>query len=155
LELRCLPGVIGAHLQLGERAAADSALEACRSFVTEYPSGYGEAVVRLLETTFALLDGRWHEAQARIDETEAYARSVRSAGFLAGAAGQRIWMAFEQGRIDSMLPVLDAVAARFPKLQLVTALRAAAHGRAGRVEPALAALSKVVEGIPEMPHDWN
>jgi tetratricopeptide (TPR) repeat protein len=154
LELRCLPGMVGAHLQLGERAAAESVFDACRSFVREHPSAYGAAVTHSIETSFALLDGRWQDAQARIEQTEAFARSAQSSGFLAVAAGQRFWLAFEQDQIDPMMPALEAVAARFPRLLIVTALRALAHARAGQIEPALAGLGRVVEAIPAMPHDW-
>ena len=103
---------------------------------------------------FALLDGRWQDAQAWIERTEAYARSAQSSGFQALAVGQRFWLAFEQDRIAPMLPLLDAVTARFPRLLLVTALRALVQGRAGQIEPALAGLGKVVEGIPALSYDW-
>ena len=155
LELRCLPAVFGAHLQLGERAGAEATLEACRSFVQDHPSSYGDAVLSSLEALIAMLDGRWPDALARIERIDAYARSSGSLGFLAITAGQRFWIAFEQDRSALLLPALEALAVRFPRVWLVTALRALGHAQAGQIEPALAGLGKVVEAIPAMPYDWS
>jgi DNA-binding winged helix-turn-helix (wHTH) protein len=155
LELRSLPGVIAVHLQLGERAGAQAGLEACRAFMLEHPSGYGETVIHCLETMFALLDGGWQQAQTGIDRTEAFARRTQSSGFLAVASGQRFWLALEQDRLETVMPLVEAIATRFPRFWLVAALRALAHVRTGQLEPALTGLGRIVEAIPSMAHDWN
>ena len=80
LRFRGLCSCVFAHLQLGERTAAEQILESCQRFTLEHDLDYARVLTHTIEASFATLDGRFADARAATDAAAAKCRRRREHG---------------------------------------------------------------------------
>ena len=155
LQFRSLCTCAFAHLQLGERTAAEQVLESCRRFTAEHDIDYARVATRLIEASIATLDGRFADASAATDAAAAEASTRNSVGVMLTISGQRLVLALHRGEIAGLVSGLEAISARFPGLSLATGALALAHVLAGDQKAALAGLDHIVSRLDRIPRDWS
>lgn len=96
-----------------------------------------------VDTTLAVLQGRYDEAAALIPQATAVGQRAEQAMSVIYSLFERYMIARDQGNAESLLDELLAAAARFPTYTVVQALIADAYTQAGRHADARAALRRL------------
>lgn len=153
IEFRGLAEVATLHLELGDRAGLDVAIEVCADFAQRVPVPYMRGVVHGMEAMRALLDGRLDDASAAMDEADRFARSTGSLGFGVIAGLQRFLLARERGGLAVLAPIVDQFRARFPQVPGLGAVAGVVHARCGNDASADDAADRLLAGLDALPFD--
>jgi DNA-binding winged helix-turn-helix (wHTH) protein len=155
LLVHALHEIAATRLELGERNAVDELVAEGRQLAGDHPFPIPRTMSAGMDVMLALLDGRWADARRGIERSdETVGRLGRDVSYLAVSAGQRFLLAREAGTLQRMIGPLkqaQAVFANFsPALDATLGL---AHALSSELEPAHAALERVVAAIPRLPRD--
>ena len=152
-EFRGLEARATGHLQLGDRGSLDDAVQRCRRFAGDHPFRFARVVAGGMDAMLALLDGRFADARAALDQAERDSGGAASLGLAAQISTQRFWLALEEGRLEGLPQALERAFARFPGLPALTSGLGLAHALNGDRESARRALADVLAMVPTMPYD--
>jgi hypothetical protein len=152
-EFRGLEARATGYLQLGDRGALEDAVQRCRRFAGDHPFRFARTVTGGMDAMLALLDGRFADACAAIDQAERDSGGAASLGLAAQISTQRFWLALEEGRLEGLPQALERAFARFPRLPALTSGLGLAHALSGDRESARRALADVLAMLPTMPYD--
>lgn len=139
------------YLRRGDGAGARAMHRLYQDGVAALQVTFYQAIATFLEATWAVIEGRFDDAQQAIDT--AYGLGAlyddNAVAALAAYASQMVAMRWAQGRLDELDNMIEAQLSMLPELDAWRAVLAVAHLHAGRPDQAREILDQFRRAHPE------
>lgn len=132
-ELQALNGVILLHLARGDHTSTKATMELAQQLTDALHSTWFDATLSYLRAMLATIAGDWEQAEQHAADSLGDNSSVNA---LNTYAAQVLALRYEQGRLDEIVPMIEATAAQMQSIPAFTVALAVSYIEVGRPDEA-------------------
>lgn len=140
-------------IEMGDRDAAEREAQVQRTLAERMRQPRHEHLAAMRQAAFAILDGRFAEAERIAESVTTDQRAVDTSDLFMAFAVQVFAIRLQQGRVDEMIEPVSAFVEQYPALPAWRAAKASALAEAGHVGEAAAEVERLASDGFAFPRD--